>query len=195
MVWGGAKGARRSAPRPDANGRRRWSTVPAGNLSRPRRRRGRRRDPRAGRLSSSWRTSESSLQESDLLIRPREPSRKEERAMPRNFDLVLANGTVVNHDGVGVRDIGVRDGRIAEIGDLRAASADERVECRGLHILPGVIDTQVHFREPGLVHKEDLETGSRAAPLGGVPAVFQMPNTDPPTTTAQAPADTPPPPA
>ena len=57
-------------------------------------------------------------------------------------------------------------------------------DCRGLHVLPGVIDSQVHFREPGLTHKEDLETGSRGAVLGGVTAVFEMPNTEPPTTSA-----------
>ena len=84
------------------------------------------------------------------------------------YDLILTGGTVVNHDGVGLRDIGVRDGRIAAIGSLAGASAGEVVECRGLHILPGVIDSQVHFREPGLEHKEDLESGSRAAVLGGV---------------------------
>jgi len=108
---------------------------------------------------------------------------------PPVFDLVLANGVVVNQDGEGARDIGVRNGRIAEIGALGAASAGERIDCKGLHVLPGVIDTQVHFREPGLVHKEDLETGSRAAALGGVTAVFEMPNTDPTTTTAHALAD------
>ena len=106
--------------------------------------------------------------------------------MPPSFDCVLANGTVVNHDGFGVRDIGVRGGRIAGIGALGEAPAGERIDCRGLHILPGVIDSQVHFREPGLVHKEDLETGSRGAVLGGVIAVFEMPNTDPTTTDAQA---------
>ena len=109
--------------------------------------------------------------------------------MPPSFDCVLINGTVVNHDGIGLRDIGVRDGRIAEIGALSQAAAGERIDCRGLHILPGVIDSQVHFREPGLVHKEDLETGSRAAVLGGVTAVFEMPNTDPLTTSADALAD------
>ena len=109
--------------------------------------------------------------------------------MPQTFDLVLANGTVVNHDGAFPRDVGVRDGRIAGIGDLSADSAGERIDCKGLHVLPGVIDSQVHFREPGLVHKEDLETGSRAAVLGGVTSVFEMPNTDPPTTTAEALAD------
>ena len=55
-----------------------------------------------------------------------------------------------------------------------------------MHVLPGVIDTQVHFREPGNEHKEDLESGSRAAVLGGVTAVFEMPNTAPPTTTRAA---------
>ncbi|MBV8472465.1 MAG: dihydroorotase [Hyphomicrobiales bacterium] len=109
--------------------------------------------------------------------------------MTRSFDCILAGGTVVNHDGVGERDIGVIDGKIAEIGALGAAAAGERVDCRGLHILPGVIDSQVHFREPGATHKEDLETGSRAAALGGVTAVFEMPNTNPTTTSAEALAD------
>src|SRR5271165_7175532 len=99
------------------------------------------------------------------------------------------NGVVVNQDGVAPRDIGVRGGIIAEIGRLGRAPAGERIDCKGLHVLPGVIDSQVHFREPGLTHKEDLETGSRAAALGGVTAVFEMPNTDPLTTTAQALAD------
>ena len=109
--------------------------------------------------------------------------------MPQTFDLVLANATMINQDGAFSRDVGVRDGRIAAIGNLSAASAGERIDCKGLHVLPGVIDSQVHFREPGPVHKEDLETGSRAAVLGGVTAVFEMPNTDPTTTTAEALAD------
>jgi dihydroorotase len=109
--------------------------------------------------------------------------------MAATYDLILAGATVVNHDGEGVRDIGISAGRIAAIGDLARSAAGERLDCRGLHVLPGVIDTQVHFREPGLTHKEDLETGSRAAVLGGVTAVFEMPNTDPPTTSAVALAD------
>jgi dihydroorotase len=109
--------------------------------------------------------------------------------MAQVYDLILKGGTVVNHDGEGVRDLGVRGGRIAAIGELAGASADETVDCRGLHVLPGVIDTQVHFREPGLTHKEDLETGSRSAVMGGVTAVFEMPNTNPPTTDAGALAD------
>jgi dihydroorotase len=104
----------------------------------------------------------------------------------RTFDLVLRGGTVVNHAGEGLADLGVKDGKIAAIGALDAGAAGETVDARGLHILPGVIDTQVHFREPGLEHKEDLETGSRSAVLGGVTAVFEMPNTRPPTTSAEA---------
>src|ERR1039457_6451701 len=103
--------------------------------------------------------------------------------MSQRFDTILKSGTVVNQDGEGVRDIAIADGRIAEIGSLGQASAAEVIDCKGLHILPGVIDTQVHFREPGLTHKEDRETGSRSAVMGGVTAVFEMPNTDPLTVT------------
>ena len=109
--------------------------------------------------------------------------------MAETYDLILKGGSVVNQDGEGVRDIGIRGGRFATIGDLSRASAGEVVDCRGLHVLPGVIDSHVHFREPGLTHKEDLETGSLGAVLGGVTAVFEMPNTDPLTTTAEAVAD------
>src|SRR5271154_6848937 len=105
--------------------------------------------------------------------------------MNQRFDTILKSGTVVNQDGEGVRDIGITDGRIAEIGALAQASAGEVIDCKGLHILPGVIDTQVHFREPGLTHKEDLETGSRSAVMGGVTAVFEMPNTNPTTTSEE----------
>ena len=102
--------------------------------------------------------------------------------MADSYDLLITGGTLVNHDGTGVRDLGVVGGRIRAIGALARASAGETIDVRGLHILPGVIDTQVHFREPGLIHKEDLETGSRAAVMGGITAVFEMPNTDPLTT-------------
>ena len=109
--------------------------------------------------------------------------------MTDTYDLILEGGTVVNHDGTGPRDIGIRAGRIAAIGNLAAAKAAETIDCANLHILPGVIDSQVHFREPGLEHKEDLETGSRGAVLGGVTAVFEMPNTNPLTTSAETLAD------
>lgn len=102
------------------------------------------------------------------------------------FDLVVRGGTVVNHAGAGLADIGVIGGKIAAIGDLATASAGQVVDAKGLHVLPGVIDTQVHFREPGNEHKEDLETGTRAAALGGVTAIFEMPNTAPPTTSVDA---------
>ncbi len=109
--------------------------------------------------------------------------------MADTFDLIVRGGTVVNHAGRTEADVGVRDGRIVALRDLSAASAAEVIEAKGLHVLPGVIDTQVHFREPGLEHKEDLETGSRAAVMGGVTAVFEMPNTKPLTTSAEALAD------
>ncbi|QCK86261.1 dihydroorotase [Phreatobacter aquaticus] len=105
------------------------------------------------------------------------------------YDVIYRNGTLVNQDGRTSRDIGVTGGRIAAIGDLSQASAGEVVDCTGLHILPGVIDSQVHFREPGPTHKEDLESGSRAAVMGGVTAVFEMPNTDPLTISEAALAD------
>ena len=102
--------------------------------------------------------------------------------MTDTFDVLVKGGTLVNHDGMGVRDIGISNGKVHAIGSFHHASAAETIDAAGLHILPGVIDTQVHFREPGLTHKEDLETGSRAAVMGGVTAVFEMPNTNPLTT-------------
>jgi dihydroorotase len=102
--------------------------------------------------------------------------------MKNTYDLIVRGGEVANHAGRGMADVGVRDGKIAFIGNLSQASAGEVVDASGLTVLPGVIDTQVHFREPGLEWKEDLETGSRGAALGGVVAVFEMPNTNPNTT-------------
>ncbi len=109
--------------------------------------------------------------------------------MAENYDSIFTGGTVVSREGSDICDIGARGGKIAKIGNLAQASAGERIDCRGLHILPGVIDTHVHFREPGSVHKEDLETGSRSAVLGGVTAIFEMPNTDPLTISADTLAD------
>jgi dihydroorotase len=101
-------------------------------------------------------------------------------------DLLIRGGMCVTPNGIGEADVAVADGRILAVGSLANAKAAEVFEAKGLHVLPGVIDTQVHFREPGNEHKEDLESGSRAAVLGGVTAVFEMPNTSPPTTTRLA---------
>ena len=100
------------------------------------------------------------------------------------YTTIFKNATLVNHDGEGLADIAVRNGRIAALGSVGDSAADI-VDCKGLHILPGVIDTQVHFREPGLTHKEDLESGSLSAVMGGVTGVFEMPNTNPLTTTRE----------
>lgn len=106
--------------------------------------------------------------------------------MTQTFDVIYEGGTLVNHDGTGEGDVGIKDGKIAAIGSLGGADAGQRISVKGLHVLPGVIDTQVHLREPGNEHKEDLEAGGRAAVLGGVTAVFEMPNTKPPTDNAEA---------
>lgn len=103
--------------------------------------------------------------------------------MTASYDLIVKNGTVYLPGGPVSADIGVVGGKIASIGAI-AGDAGEVIDCTGLHVLPGVIDSQVHFREPGLEHKEDLESGSRAAVMGGVTAVFEMPNTKPNTDTA-----------
>lgn len=104
--------------------------------------------------------------------------------MADTFDMIIKGGEAITPSGRGFADIGVRGGRIAAIGSIAADAAGEIFDARGLTVLPGVIDTQVHFREPGMEWKEDLETGSRGAVLGGVTAVFEMPNTRPTTTDA-----------
>jgi dihydroorotase len=106
--------------------------------------------------------------------------------MSETYDLIVKGGTVWTTGGPAEVDVGVRDGRIAAIANIDASAADQVVDAAGLMVLPGVVDTQVHFREPGNEHKEDLESGTRAAALGGVTALFEMPNTNPSTTTAEA---------
>jgi dihydroorotase len=106
--------------------------------------------------------------------------------MKESFDLLIRGGVVATPNGIAPADVGVIGGRIAAIGSLSGAGAEEIFEAKGLHVLPGVMDTQVHFREPGNEHKEDLASGSLAAILGGVTSVFEMPNTAPPTTTRAA---------
>ena len=106
--------------------------------------------------------------------------------MRESFDLLVRGGTVATPNGIALADVGVIGGHIAAIGSLSGAKAAEVFDAKGLHVLPGVMDTQVHFREPGNAHKEDLASGSLAAILGGVTSVFEMPNTVPPTTTRDA---------
>ena len=106
--------------------------------------------------------------------------------MSEAFDLLIRGGIAATINGIAEADIGVKDGRIAAIGSFPNAKAAEIFEAKGLHVLPGAIDSQTHMREPGNEHKEDLETGSRAAVLGGITGVFEMPNTNPPTTNKAA---------
>jgi dihydroorotase len=101
------------------------------------------------------------------------------------FDLIFKNATLVNQNGVAKGGVAVKDGLVAAIGEV-GDEASEVIDCTGLHILPGVIDTQVHFREPGMTHKEDLQSGSLSAVMGGVTSVFEMPNTNPLTVTKEA---------
>lgn len=109
------------------------------------------------------------------------------------LDLIIKNATVLmaeeNAKGaIQIREVqthvGVKDGKIRFIGNENAPAA-QIIDAKGLHLLPGVIDSQVHFREPGMIHKEDLGTGTKGAALGGVTSVFEMPNTNPPTTTVE----------
>ncbi|MCI0431420.1 MAG: dihydroorotase [Rhodospirillales bacterium] len=109
--------------------------------------------------------------------------------MPQFIDLVLRGGRIVTPGGTVEADLAVAEGRIAAIGRIGGVDAREEIRIHGLTVLPGVIDPQVHFREPGLTHKEDLATGTAAAVKGGVTTVFEMPNTIPPTITAGALAD------
>jgi len=104
-------------------------------------------------------------------------------------DLLVKNGTVISHRGIEITSIAIKDGKIVALGDLGHVDADNVIDAKGLHVLPGVIDTQVHFREPGLEYKENLATGTAAAAMGGVTAIFEMPNTNPLTLTAADMAD------
>jgi len=109
--------------------------------------------------------------------------------MADTYDLVVRGGMVVTPSGPVETDLGVRDGKVAGFGDLAGAKAAETFNASGLVVLPGVIDSQVHFREPGLEHKEDIAHGSKAAVKGGVTAFFEMPNTSPLTLDEETLAD------
>ncbi len=100
-----------------------------------------------------------------------------------NYDLILLGGDVVLPNlKIEKLDIGIVNSKIVFLGDLSRKSAEKILKINGLLVLPGAIDTQVHFREPGLTHKEDIFYGTRGAVLGGTTSIFEMPNTKPPTT-------------
>src|SRR5262245_440906 len=92
---------------------------------------------------------------------------------------LIKNAQVVLPDGIAQVSVVIEGDRIAGIDPAVQLAADEVVDAAGLHLLPGVIDDQVHFREPGLTHKEDLATASRACAKGGVTTFLEMPNTVP----------------
>ena len=100
--------------------------------------------------------------------------------MSDNFNLIIKNGSCYINGKLEQTDIAINNGKIEKIGKLSLNSA-KVFDASGKIVLPGIIDTQVHFREPGSTDREDLESGSRAAVLGGVTSVFEMPNTNPPT--------------
>ncbi len=106
--------------------------------------------------------------------------------MTIQYNKIFKNALIFTPNGLEKADIAIKNEKIFAIGSFFSASADETIDCTGLTILPGIIDTQVHFREPGSEHKEDLHTGSAAAVAGGVTAVFEMPNTNPSTSTKLA---------
>src|SRR5262249_42326310 len=99
-----------------------------------------------------------------------------------DFDIILRNGTVIGRDGEALTDIGIADGKIAGLKQNLSGSTREELNARGLHIFPGVIDSHVHFNEPGRTEWEGLETGSQSLAAGGGTMFFDMPlNAHPPT--------------
>jgi dihydroorotase len=107
--------------------------------------------------------------------------------MSTTADLVIRSGSIVSPDCVIAASVAIKDGVIIAVGAEEAMPpARETLDARGLHVLPGAIDVHVHFRDPGYPHKEDFATGTAAAAFGGVTTVFDMPNTIPPTGTAEA---------
>ena len=107
--------------------------------------------------------------------------------MKKQLDLVITGGDVfLPNSSIEKIDIGVKDSKIVELGDLSKKDCEKKIVINNLIVLPGAIDTQVHFREPGLTHKEDIMNGTKGAILGGVTSIFEMPNTNPSTTTEAA---------
>lgn len=99
--------------------------------------------------------------------------------------LLIKNARIVNEGQILEQDLWIKDGKIAQIGNDLSPQVDEVVEAAGLYLLPGVIDDQVHFREPGLTHKGDIASESRAAAAGGITSFMEMPNTKPQSLTQE----------
>ncbi|MBS1718092.1 MAG: dihydroorotase [Armatimonadetes bacterium] len=106
--------------------------------------------------------------------------------MSVQYDLVITDVEIVSPTGTAVGNIAINGQTIAAVGDVSESEGRRLLKGSGLTAIPGVIDTQVHFREPGMTHKEDLESGTRAAVVGGTTTIFEMPNTNPTTTTEAA---------
>jgi len=96
------------------------------------------------------------------------------------LDLIIKNGQCYIDGELKNVDVAIKDGKIHKIGEI-SEEAKEVINAEGQTVLPGCIDTQTHFREPGSTDTEDLHSGSRAAIAGGITSVFEMPNTNPPT--------------
>lgn len=103
--------------------------------------------------------------------------------------ILLVNGSIVNEGVTEVKDLLIRNGRIEKIAKTITDHAAHVIDCTGLHIFPGLIDDQVHFREPGLTHKGDLYTEPKAAVAGGITSFMEMPNTVPAALTQELLAD------
>ncbi len=99
---------------------------------------------------------------------------------------LIRGAEVVFPDRIATANILIEDGSIIDTAADNGVFADEVIDGAGLHLIPGVIDDQVHFRDPGLTHKEDLTTGSRACAKGGITTFLEMPNTKPATITLEA---------
>ena len=101
--------------------------------------------------------------------------------MVKKYNIGLLNGNVCTHTGIKKSSIGIKNNKILKIGKINSNECTKIIDCNDKYILPGIIDTQVHFREPGLSHKEDINSGTKSAILGGVTTIFEMPNTSPAT--------------
>ena len=100
-----------------------------------------------------------------------------------NFSLILKNCNLVNENSIVQVDIGIKGDRIEKIASQISSESNKTIDLEGKYVAPGIIDDQVHFREPGLTHKATIETESKAAIAGGVTSFLEMPNTIPQTTT------------